>query len=456
MKKNIFFFIFIFNFTFFIFHFSIAPAIEVGGHLTEDTIWGPENNPYLVTEILYVDAGVTLTILPGSEIKVSGASCTSWQEFDLNFWLYGEDSISKFFWVDGRIIAEGTEQDSIVFTRLQDAPDFCWGTIYITEQAEICCFEHCKFEYTAGIGIALSNIAYGAVSIYNGEGIIRKCSFINNGSSIITRSSIIDDLEISRNIFYNEINFNNFVANMWCFEFSAGNVIEGNKHALIAENIFCGSYLSINSIYYVNNSNLASTIYIASNNLISYYYNNTFTDCQTGIQGGNEDDSLFIKNNRFLGGSHGVDIDYAYVEISDNYFEGCDLDTGFNTSGLIFNNYINFGSAYGPGIVHFFNNISYNNENGIGLCATYLRLSCTNNISINNHYAFEASASFDNCIFFDNEELEQFGVTGNPIFRNCILDFDIETPCIDGGGNIWVDSLQAQTLFEDIKMEIFI
>ncbi|MBC8416100.1 MAG: hypothetical protein H8E11_06695, partial [Candidatus Cloacimonetes bacterium] len=30
-----------------IFYSSIANAIEVGGHLTEDTIWGPENNPYL-------------------------------------------------------------------------------------------------------------------------------------------------------------------------------------------------------------------------------------------------------------------------------------------------------------------------------------------------------------------------------------------------------------------------
>lgn len=25
-------------------------AVEVGGHLTEDTTWSPENNPYLVTE----------------------------------------------------------------------------------------------------------------------------------------------------------------------------------------------------------------------------------------------------------------------------------------------------------------------------------------------------------------------------------------------------------------------
>ncbi|MBI9032649.1 hypothetical protein JEZ13_11700 [bacterium] len=51
-------------------------SIEVGGHLSEDTVWSPENNPYQVTEILYIDAGVTLTILPGTEVKISGASLT--------------------------------------------------------------------------------------------------------------------------------------------------------------------------------------------------------------------------------------------------------------------------------------------------------------------------------------------------------------------------------------------
>ena len=63
-------------FCFFILFFSLfafdLSSIEVGGHLTEDTTWSPENNPYLVTEILYVDAGVTLTILPGTEVKITG------------------------------------------------------------------------------------------------------------------------------------------------------------------------------------------------------------------------------------------------------------------------------------------------------------------------------------------------------------------------------------------------
>jgi hypothetical protein len=48
-------------------------GIEVAGHLTEDTIWSPENNPYLVTSFLYVDSGVTLTIQPGTQVLAYGA-----------------------------------------------------------------------------------------------------------------------------------------------------------------------------------------------------------------------------------------------------------------------------------------------------------------------------------------------------------------------------------------------
>jgi hypothetical protein len=137
---------------FILFTFNLY-SIEVGGYITENTTWSPVNNPYLVTENIHVDAGVTLTILPGTEIKLSGATHTTWSEFNQNFWLYSGDSVAKMFWVDGRIVAEGTEQDSIIFTRMQNDPDYCWGCIYSPEQAEMSIFKYCKFEYSAGIGI---------------------------------------------------------------------------------------------------------------------------------------------------------------------------------------------------------------------------------------------------------------------------------------------------------------
>ena len=440
-------FLFVLPLIFLLFPFYLS-SIEVGGHLTEDTTWSPDNNPYLVTEILYVDAGVTLTILPGTEIKVSGASCTSWQEYSQNFWLHNGVSVAKMFWVDGRIIAEGTAQDSITFSRMQDDPDYCWGTIYITEQADISRFEHCKFEYTAGIGIAVGNIAYGAISIYNGSGIIKKCSFVNNTSSIITRYNDINSLEISWNIILKGSGLNNFTTNMRTFEFSTGSVLE-NKLAFIMGNSFENSAISFNSVNFIDNNISESTIFIANNHHISNLYSNEFLNCQTGIHGGNENDSIYIKKNNFIGGYNGIDIDDAYVEISDNYFEGCDLYTEYAT-GEIWNNISNNGEIWTPGEIEVYNNICYNNE-GYGLKVGYNPY-CTNNISISNTYdIWSATVSYENCIIINNEELTQYVINGNPLFRNCIIDFPLEYPLIDGGGNIWVDSLQAQTLFEDIQ-----
>ncbi|MCK4311623.1 MAG: hypothetical protein KAW88_02690, partial [Candidatus Cloacimonetes bacterium] len=435
------------------FTFSIAKAIEVGGHLTEDTTWSPDNNPYLVTEILYVDAGVTLTILSGTEVKVSGASCTSWQEFDQNFWLYGGVSIAKFIQVDGRIIAEATEQDSIIFTRMQDDPDYYWGTVYITEQAEMCRFEHCKIEYSVGIGIAVGDIAKGAISIYNGKGLIRNCLFNNNGNGLVTRGSLVKSLEISGSIFSFDNNINNFVENIWGRRhISIITPAEGFKPALLANNEFINDRsITASSAYYVDNQNTNCTeFYTGFDEEISYFYNNNFIDCYNGIDGRHES-FLYIKNNRFICEYYGIYIDDAYVEISDNYFEGCNLDTGLQSSGKVFNNMITNAELCAASYQEVFNNIGYNGSTG--LVITYRNEKCNNNISINNVYAFDGHITgyFNNCIFIGNDEITQYGVSGNPIFRNCIIDFELEYPLIDGGGNIWVDSLQVQQIFQDIQ-----
>ena len=45
-----------------------------------------------------------------------------------------------------------------------------------------------------------------------------------------------------------------------------------------------------------------------------------------------------------------------------------------------------------------------------------------------------------------------YDLNENPVLRNCMVDFPIEYPLIDGGGNIIVDSLQVQhSLFMDFQ-----
>lgn len=431
---------------------SIANAIDVGGHLTEDTTWSPLNNPYHVTETLYVDAGVTLTILPGTVIKIKGAEFDDEYDGVQNFWLNSSGwSVAKYIRVDGRIIAEGTEDDKIIFTRMQDDPNYNWGSICITIDAELSIFKHCLFEHMGNTGLAVSNISKG-LAFFNGKGIVRNSKFLNCVLSI-SSTSYEKELEIIDNEFITDNNINPYL-----YEPTGGNRFISSarigtyeaKDVLICNNLFDGS--NNYSGFYAKQMSLAyNTVKnCISNGGANYFFSNDFIDCTRAINSSNYN-SLYIKQNRFIGGSDGINLDHTYVEICDNYFEDCDLDTDFYSSGKINNNIANNGSIYAPGQVQFYNNISYNNQGNIGLCATFQCLTSTNNISINNHYAFEACYEFNNSILLDNYELEFGYVTGNPIFRNCIIDFPLDPPLVDGGGNIIVNEIQAQYIFEDIQ-----
>lgn len=73
--------------------------ITVAGNITTNTTW-TSNNTYLLTGAVYVDSGVTLTILPGTVIR-------------------GNDAIANSCLIvkrSGRIIAQGTATNPIVFT----------------------------------------------------------------------------------------------------------------------------------------------------------------------------------------------------------------------------------------------------------------------------------------------------------------------------------------------------
>ena len=182
--------------TFLIFNFQFLISIEVGGHLTQDTIWSPENNPYEVTEVLYVDEGVTLTILPGTEIKISAAPLTCYSDLN-NFKYYNGNPVAKMFWVDGKIIAEGTEDQNITFNRLQDEENYFWGIIYITSIAEMCRFQYCKFEYAQEMMIAVGHTARGTISSHNYQGLFRHNIFQNNHYGIwVTYASDAEKLKL--------------------------------------------------------------------------------------------------------------------------------------------------------------------------------------------------------------------------------------------------------------------
>lgn len=184
--------------------FQANAATNVSGIISSNTTWTKANSPYIVNGDLSVDSAVTLTIEPGVTVRV-----------DKNY----------FFYVDGKIIAEGTLTDSILFmaNTVSDSTFYAqWEGIKlrIKGKNDTCRFKYCRFEYatnavyTEGPGLYISY----SVFRHNGTGIavnvfssstncyfnISKCLLTENGKGVYHYSSHakgeLTENEISYNV----------------------------------------------------------------------------------------------------------------------------------------------------------------------------------------------------------------------------------------------------------------
>jgi len=325
-------------------------------------------------------------------------------------------------------------------------------------------FSNCRFEYSSRIFISLGNIPTGAICLYNYKAIIENSIFLDNFSGVEIRNQVQGIIIKDNNFIYiDEIHPSLYgfsitkIRSTGLFEIYApvlvaGNYFEESNAASIALQCMVRPLYAVNNTF-CGNVGIRYLWYLWSG-VSSFFFENEFLNCITGIDAHSviQSDSLYIKKNNFIGGNDGIDINYAYVEISDNYFEECDLYSGIQNTGKAYNNISYDGNFRLPGYLEVYNNISFNG-NYVGVEVSWRNISCQNNLTINNDYAIGSggSVTYKNCVFVENEEINYFPISGNPIFRNCILDFELPPECIDGGGNIWVDSLQAQQLFEDIQ-----
>ena len=176
-------------------------SIEVGGHISSNTTWSPDNNPYIVTHNIYVDSGVELTILPGTTIQIHAAPVT-YDTYIYDFWIHpGGESNAKMMWVCGRIIAVGTEQDSITFTRYQDAPaNMRWGNIVFDETAPRSTLKHCRLLFTFASFPYNMWLLEGALSCINGKIDVSYCRFSDYRTAIWI-DDIQEPLLIQGNVF---------------------------------------------------------------------------------------------------------------------------------------------------------------------------------------------------------------------------------------------------------------
>lgn len=156
---------------------SMLLAVNVGGHITQDTTWSSDNNPYNITAFVYVDAGITLTIQPGVQILVGSADCdTNWQGIH---WNGGSEPTMKMFVVYGKIVAVGTPENNIVFDHYPDNPTWRWGGICFMPGAPHSIFEYCQINNTLLTYQTPSTVSEGALHIRNGGIRLRHSSILN-------------------------------------------------------------------------------------------------------------------------------------------------------------------------------------------------------------------------------------------------------------------------------------
>jgi parallel beta-helix repeat protein len=215
---------------------------NISGHLKID------NSPYLLTEIVVLQNGSSLTIDPGVKI-------------------YANENC--FLQADGTLVAEGTPKSNILFS----ASDKVWNGI-VSAQGNVT-LKYCIIEKTKinGINLYGGNILIENCRITNGA---RYGIFIQRSTNPIIRGNVIDH-NSSWGIYADE-NSSPEIYNNTISKNLLGVLLQGNSHAIIKNNIIWGN----------NSTNIAS--WSTGNSELSY-------NC---IQGDFPSFALDKGNNRYL------------------------------------------------------------------------------------------------------------------------------------------------------------
>jgi len=171
-----------------------ATATDVGGHIASDSVWNLAGSPYIVTDTVVVDSGVTLTVEPGVSVK-----------FNAGFSLE----------VYGTLVARGTQADSITFSAntLYPTPGY-WGSIHFFSSAQDVALDG-SGNYVSGCALEYCSVVYGgdipgtyddgAIRIEYATILIRNCLVSQNlgsyaaGVYCLYSYSILDSNSITHN-----------------------------------------------------------------------------------------------------------------------------------------------------------------------------------------------------------------------------------------------------------------
>ncbi len=474
-------------------------CIEVGGHISQDTIWSPENNPYIITSYLYINDGVTLTIMPGTQIRCSGANKSSLYNF---MWTGNNQPISKMIIVFGTINAIGTSELPITFDKYQEDVNYRWGGIYIAPNARISTFEYCEFRNVFFCDYAPGDWSLAAIEFHNGMINVRSCTFENNLNAIRTgflQSDILlyDCKFISENDTYpTPFGITGFLG----FSAAPEPVPDDYYKVTIAKCYFTGNaglgpvgyYMEI---LYLNNvlENFISrddetTERLEDFGSVSSYGNYIFSGRNgIGCYSSTVNDTVFARRNKLIKpsninpvntplilGSEGFGTNF----VADNYLSGCVQVTAKQsnaTTSYIYNNIIdhNYGNAvifenlnptYQGGQTRFFNNLlRYTGDSTFSLI---VKVNLTSPFLYNNTFVDFRSllrTIGDSDMIFENNIIPctqwspgSIMYDHHPVLVNNCLAMPILPPweMLEGGGNFVADPMYTDTLNADYSLSM--
>ncbi len=319
-----------------------SAATIVSGIIASNTTWTLANSPYIVKGGLSVDSGITLTIQPGVMVKV--------------------DSTTPFY-IDGRLIAEGTITDSITFTSNSVNPPLNpWPglSFRIKARNDTSRFKYCKIEYAAtGIyNAGTSTLVYNSI--------IRYCS---NAAIYLTTPSLPTNC-------YNVVNK--------CL------ITENEKGVWDSQNTPIPGLLSENDItynvlgYFAQSSNNGM---VTTNN--NFFYNGT----GVSLQGGNVRGLRF---NNFKGNSSmalAVVAGTIYTPVSNNLFVYNDIALWLSDvmTASVANNTIAYNNY---GIYHNQNSFNLPNPSSMVISNNCLTNNVIYNFRENSTVDFQATSNW--------------------------------------------------------------
>ncbi len=440
----------------------------------EDTTWGPENNPYIFDENVNVLEGATLTILPGCEILMkampSGAS-------GLFYVTDSGEAHAKIFHVYGKIVAIGTEDEPITFTRNPDTEGFAWGGIFVDETADTPVFEYCELMGVYRNVFTDGSKTVGGICVRGCDFRIKYCTFTNCKAGITYQNLPCDVMiygntftktepgQYATDIYYDAING----YSDWDYN-SYPQIIIARNRLVNIDRPYAGIYRegranqvwTYNYHYNTNDSDICIDMNEDRREEISTsVYGSVYIHWGAGISGGVPDTMSYFRKNYVYDTSTGnpmTTYNRDYSVLSDNLFIGnLDIDDRFADSTVVCNNVVYTSSSdtfYQPENP----NIIYNNLfTGYSfLYPTFADCTMFNNTYNTNHTSCFGTENYD-CLVYNNilHAAEETMAWGGPatIFSYNFMNHPLPDYVTDGGGNIIGDDpMFADTLNGDYSL----